>query len=652
MLGSVPHYLGLRKAPFSVSDSTIPVLSTRARRKSADAATAPAITDIGASATPVAIWEQLARRTQLALIVFDERNALRVISPTVSRMLGDLPPELLGEPASVTLSGLRLVSAAQTELASAVLFPASHIEPVLRVEIPAKGNAQYSVYAFPVSFEGDSPIGRALLFEPINAALVGQMSDELESFLAQNSLQIEDAAHYLRQRTKRADIEVFRQLAETILAASTVSRRAIEDARTLRRAQSASLRLHMAPTELGDLMMELMAQWQQAAPSYLFELALPGALPIMSVDPDRIRQALSSLLHVAVAASAPGDTIRVTLRPQNEDLMITIRTNRGKFPKETVDSLLSPFQHLSLSPDVTVNLGLELPSAQALIALHGGSLRVESAEPEAGLLMHAMLPRVPTYIDQPLPLKDLPEIAPTPGPKVTNPRHGAVVLIALRDQRMARYLRANIDAHGYRCYVAADAQEAERRIDLEDPDVILLDTSLSDSQPEDILRRLRSLASAEFVMLTPAHDPAECARLLDLGAADYLVVPLSLDELLARMRVILRSHERAVRATQPERVFRSGDLLIDFERRIVTIDERPVMLSKTEYKLLRALAEHAGMVLSHDMLLSRVWGPGYGQEVEFAWVYVRRLRKKIEVDPGHPQYIITVPGVGYKLVKV
>ena len=473
----------------------------------------------------------------------------------------------------------------------------------------------------------------------------------IESHLPEMLRQIEAAADILRQRTRRGDHEANRQLAETILGDARRLRAILADTSALREARSATSALRLAPVEVSDLMMDLLAEWQQSGAAYQFELALPGELPVATLDADRIRLALSSLLRAAVLVSAPRDTIRVSVRPHDDDIQVTVRTRRGRFPDGSLEALLQPFQHVALGSDELVTLGLELPLARTLVALHGGTLRAESAAPESGLSFSITMPRVPARVCQP----SLPAEEPTPPTAPVSQRasagHGASALIALRDARMARYLKANLEAAGHRCWVASDVDEAERRVDLEDPDIILLDTGLDEGSPAELLRRFRDLAGAAFVMLSRRYDPSECAHLLDLGASDYLVVPLSVDELLARLRVALRSRDQRARTVQTDGTFRSGGLIIDFDQRLVSVDGRPVSLSKTEYKLLRTLAEHAGMVLSHEMLLERVWGPGYGQEVEFAWVYVRRLRKKIEADPAQPRYIITVPGVGYKLAN-
>ena len=231
-------------------------------------------------------------------------------------------------------------------------------------------------------------------------------------------------------------------------------------------------------------------------------------------------------------------------------------------------------------------------------------------------------------------------------------RQRQVALVADRDYRMLRYLRANLDARQYRTVVAGDLDEALKLVDLEEPDVIVLAAEAAEYGSKDALRLLKARTQAPVIVLARRYDADECVHLLDLGAADYLVKPFHLDELCARLRVALRPQATAASAQAQEPVFRSGELTIDFGQRAVTVSERSVALSRTEFKLLRELARHAGMVLSHEQLLERVWGPAYTHEIEFVWVYVRRLRRKIEPEPRTPRYILTVPGIGYRLVRV
>jgi len=153
-------------------------------------------------------------------------------------------------------------------------------------------------------------------------------------------------------------------------------------------------------------------------------------------------------------------------------------------------------------------------------------------------------------------------------------------------------------------------------------------------------------------MLCNESDEDQHVRYLDMGADDFVVKPFSIKELLARARVLLRRRSASEPTVQGEPLFATGDLLIDFAQRQVSIGDRPVQLSRTEYKLLSVLAQNAGRVMTHELLLERVWGAEYNREVDFIWVYISRLRRKIEPDPRHPRYILTVPDVGYKLVKL
>jgi two-component system KDP operon response regulator KdpE len=139
--------------------------------------------------------------------------------------------------------------------------------------------------------------------------------------------------------------------------------------------------------------------------------------------------------------------------------------------------------------------------------------------------------------------------------------------------------------------------------------------------------------------------------MLDAGAADYIPRPFNIEELMARIRVALRVAQTTSDAPSRSGVVVLGKLEIDLAHQQVRENERPIALSRTEYRLLRALAQHPGMVVSHTHLLEQVWGAGYGQETEFLWVYIRRLRRKLEPDPAHPQYILTAPGVGYQLAE-
>ncbi len=224
------------------------------------------------------------------------------------------------------------------------------------------------------------------------------------------------------------------------------------------------------------------------------------------------------------------------------------------------------------------------------------------------------------------------------------------ILVVEAEPRMARFLKANLESRGYQALVAQDAASARRVADLEAPDLILLDGGLAGDERLETLRRLIADGGCPVVILARKSDPLACARALDLGADDWLARPFNAAELLARVRAALRRRAANAPADAVEPII-VGELTIDLAQRLVSVAGSPVALSKTEYKLLSVLARAQGAVLAHDTLLERVWGPGYGDAVEFVWVYIRRLRRKLEPDPARPRFILTVPGLGYRLAE-
>jgi two-component system KDP operon response regulator KdpE len=161
-----------------------------------------------------------------------------------------------------------------------------------------------------------------------------------------------------------------------------------------------------------------------------------------------------------------------------------------------------------------------------------------------------------------------------------------------------------------------------------------------------VIRRLREWSTVPIIVVSVRGQESEKIAALDQGADDYVTKPFAMGELLARMRTALRHR---LRAGSDEPIFREGGLTVDLGRRMVTIDGREVKLTPKEYDLLRLLVTHAGKVLTHPFLLREVWGPGAVHETHYLRVYIGQLRQKLEADPARPRYILTEPGVGYRL---
>jgi two-component system KDP operon response regulator KdpE len=231
------------------------------------------------------------------------------------------------------------------------------------------------------------------------------------------------------------------------------------------------------------------------------------------------------------------------------------------------------------------------------------------------------------------------------GPESNPVPSAARVLVIDDEQPVRRFLRVALASQGYLVDEAASGQDGISAVASGKPDVVILDLGLPDLDGTEVTRLLREWTRIPIIILSVRGSEQDKIAALDAGADDYLTKPFGAGELLARLRAALR---RAAGGGE-EPVFVSGALKVDLLRRIVSVSEHPVQLTPTEYGLLRVLVMHAGMVVTHHQLLHEVWGPAYRDESHMLHVNVSNLRRKIEPNPSRPHFIITEPGVGYRL---
>jgi two-component system KDP operon response regulator KdpE len=222
---------------------------------------------------------------------------------------------------------------------------------------------------------------------------------------------------------------------------------------------------------------------------------------------------------------------------------------------------------------------------------------------------------------------------------------GARVLVVDDEPQILRALQLKLRTAGYAVETASTAEEALMKAAMRPPEAIILDLLLPDGSGTDVCRELRTWSRVPIVVLSAVGEETEKIAALDAGADDYVTKPFSGDELLARVRAQLR---RSAPASRP--VLEIGELRIDLEKRLVTMGGEPVALTPIEYDLLRLFATNEGKLLTHPTILREIWGPAYGEESNYLHVYVSHLRRKIEPDPARPRYLLTQPGVGYRLV--
>ncbi len=222
---------------------------------------------------------------------------------------------------------------------------------------------------------------------------------------------------------------------------------------------------------------------------------------------------------------------------------------------------------------------------------------------------------------------------------------GTRVLVVDDEQQILRALRTSLRGAGYEVETADSVESALAAAAMRPPEAVILDLVLPDGTGTDVARELRKWTSAPVIVLSAVGEEREKVAALDAGADDYVTKPVGIDELLARLRAVLRRT-----APSGEPVITVGELVVDLQKRAVSAAGKPVHLTPHQFDLLRVFAINQGKLLTHRMLLQEVWGPGYGNESNLLQVNVSQLRRKIEPDRAHPRYLLTEPGAGYRLV--
>ena len=223
------------------------------------------------------------------------------------------------------------------------------------------------------------------------------------------------------------------------------------------------------------------------------------------------------------------------------------------------------------------------------------------------------------------------------------------VVVLIEDElQIRRFLRATLVGQGYRLFEATTGADGLIEVASRQPDVVIVDLGLPDIDGLEVIRRLREWTAVPVIVLSARGQERDKVTALDAGADDYVSKPFGAGELLARIRVALR-HAAGASHEGEEAAFKVGDLEVDQLRRHVTMRGAEVKLTPIEYKLLTTLVRHAGKVVTHQQLLREVWGPSHDDQAHYVRVYMAHLRHKLETEPARPRYLLTEPGVGYRL---
>lgn len=222
-----------------------------------------------------------------------------------------------------------------------------------------------------------------------------------------------------------------------------------------------------------------------------------------------------------------------------------------------------------------------------------------------------------------------------------------VVLIVEDEPEIRRFLRAAFGVEGYRVVESATGRRGSIDAGTHKPDLAIVDLALPDIDGIEVIRRIRAWSPMPIIVLSARVQEQSKIDALDAGANDYVTKPFGVGELLARVRAALR---QAVRSQSGSAVLRFGSAVVDLEKRAASRDGEKIRLTPIEFKMLKTLAKHAGMVVTHRQLLTEVWGPTHGSDTQYLRIYMKQLRQKLEADPVQPRHLLTETGVGYRLL--
>jgi len=600
-------------------------------------------------------------------ILLNPAEQVAYFNPSAERLIGISRGKLLEHPIFDVREQLISLAAnpesAQVELDRIWLHP--ELESSTDLALADAAVRWLRVQSFPVRDDLDQLLGRGVLLDDITLERTPTQTRNETLALAAHELKtplaiIKGCATTLLGNSMRWDAAILREMLQMIDTQTDRLHDILNTLLDVWRMDAGVQNLRLSEVRISKLLEQLLERWRKNAPRHQFKLNAPTEDIIVQCDALRIEQTLNHLLNNAVAYSSMGSVIKIQLETNEVEICLSISDQGIGIAPEHLDRIFDRFYRISRGEERATGSGLGLSIVRATIEAHGGKIWADSPGIGLGTTFFCTLPFTPLVETEPLdhiPLENA--VASSLSGPLTLPRTGPLglsqrskIAVVENDARIVRYLRAHLEEQQYHVQTVSYGIQLLRQLDLEEPDIILLSTRLSDISGAEVLQRLREFSTIPVMMLCDNSAEDEHVRLLDLGADDLVLKPFSIKELLARVRVLLRRSIVQGEQQTADVTFRTGELTIDYAQHQVHVQGKQVQLSRTEYKLLCTLAQNAGRVLTHELLLERVWGAEYSREVDFIWVYISRLRRKIEADPRHPRYILTVPDVGYQLVKL
>jgi DNA-binding response OmpR family regulator/signal transduction histidine kinase len=410
------------------------------------------------------------------------------------------------------------------------------------------------------------------------------------------------------------------------------------------------LDLNCGPIDLRNLIQHVLSQLANHSAGLEIEIAIPDTLPQVDVDIIRLSRAFHSLFH-SILNVAVHNSIRIASHQAHSMVQLDIYyQGKNVFSEFATGYVNDPSKYIWRIEDQSYEMKLELHVIQNILSAHGGLLWTDRSL-DQGTVIHIGLPltqreRTRSLQEPSAQLRKRLEIQS----QLSGPT--GKVLVVESEPRVSTLLKRRLEQAGHVVTCSNVGRLALELVAIDMPDVILLSWHLPDMSGLNLCTELRELTTVPIIVIADALEEKNVVRSLNAGADDYILKPIQVTEVLARIEARLRRSylPNTMDHSSSQQVFKTGELEIDYVYRQVKVRGTPVELTPIEYKLLYHLAANAGRILTHEQLMSKVWGPMFNQEHHFLWVNISRLRSKLEDNPSDPKYIATERGVGYSLM--
>ena len=590
--------------------------------------------------------EALVETSPVGVVVFDAQSGTPVTFNREARrigqalgMTGNSPRELLEVLTSRLADGREVTL---DDLKTAETLRAAEVE----LSVPDGRSLRILVNTTPIRSEaGDvdsvvvtmQDLAALEELERLRVEFLGMVSHEMRAPLAA----IKGSGTTLLEEAGRLDAAEMREFHRIIVDEAGRMRRLVGDLLDAGRIESGTLSVHADPLELGVLVEQARTTFLSGGARQAIRIDLPPDLPPVMADGRRIVQVLSNLISNAARHAPDSSPIHVGARRDGIEVAVSVTDEGRGIPPERLPHLFRKYADVAGRDQEqgAAGFGLGLVICKGLVEAHGGRIRAESAGAGMGTCITFTLPAA----EQPraVPGAD----ATAGGAHLAGEDHGPTpILVVDDDPEMLRHVRDALTAAGYAPLATGSPADVAALIRTKQPQLVLLDLVLPDTDGIELMQTMPELADLPVIFISAYGRDEAIASALESGAADYIVKPFSPTELTARVRAALRRRAGA----EP---FVLGDLVIDYEQRLVSVAGRPVRLTPKEYGLLRLLSLNAGRVMTYASLLRQVWGNGNNGDTAPVRDFVKKLRRKLGDDPAQPAYVANERGVGYRMPR-